>query len=92
MCAQEYKIFQAFCVQAVFHSNTVKRFGICFVLYFIKLSASDDILYTIYSSVTPREPCLDIAFEHLQPSLIDEIFPLRLRIDNKEKTTISNVK
>ncbi|XP_028400587.1 trafficking protein particle complex subunit 11-like [Dendronephthya gigantea] len=43
-------------------------------------------------SVTPREPCVDIAFEHQQPSLIDEIYPLQLRISNKEKTTISNVK
>jgi hypothetical protein len=43
-------------------------------------------------SVIPREPMVEIAFEHDQPSLIDEIYPLKLRLTNHEETTVSNVK
>lgn len=40
----------------------------------------------------PREPNVIIEFEHKQPSLLDEIYPLKLRLTNNEDTQISNVK
>ncbi|XP_046841121.1 trafficking protein particle complex subunit 11-like [Xenia sp. Carnegie-2017] len=43
-------------------------------------------------SVLPREPNVIIEFEHKQPSLLDEIYPLKLRLTNNEDTQISNVK
>ena len=43
-------------------------------------------------SVIPRESMMEITFEHDQPALIDEIYPLKLQLTNNEETTVSNVK
>jgi hypothetical protein len=33
-----------------------------------------------------------ITFEHDQPALLDEIYPLKLQLTNNEQTAVSNVK
>lgn len=43
-------------------------------------------------SVIPREPNVGMIIQHDPPSLVDEVYPLKLRITNLEGASISNVK